>query len=125
MRSAWGSFTKAIKARDHARAGAIVDGIEAFNKGAPHLASWSGKDHSALLQRMLRSHGWRNVIALCVRALSAIATLRWRRRFDPDAINRLSGAGFWRDYLSISSPKNASSHDKGFASHPDDGIAHS
>ena len=124
-RSAWGSFTKAIKSRDHARARAIVEGIEAFNKGAPRLASWSGKDHSALLQRMLRSHGWRNVIALCVRALSAIATLRWCRRFDPDAINRLSGAGFWRDYLSISSPRNAPSHDKGFASHPDDGIAHS
>ena len=121
-RSAWGSFTKAIKARDHARARAIVEGIEAFNKGAQHLASWSGKDHSALLQRMQQGHGG-NVIALCVRALSAIATLRWCRRFNPDAINRLSGAGFWRDYLSISSPRNAPSHDKGFASHPDGGIA--
>ena len=125
VRSAWGSFINAIRARDHARARAIVEGIEAFNKGASHLASWSGEDHSALLRRMLRGRGWRSVIALTAHALSAIATLRWRRGFDPDAIARLSSTGFWRDYLSISSDKNPSSRDKGFASHPDDGIASS
>lgn len=122
-RSAWRSFTNAIRAHDHARARAIVEGVEAFNKGASHLASWSSEDHSALLGRMFRGHGWRSIIVLSARALSAIATLHWPRRSDPDAVPRLSSTGFWRDYLSISSPRNAPSHDKGFASHPDDGIA--
>ena len=122
-RSAWGSFTNSIRARDYARARAIVEGVEAFNKGASHLARWSGEDHSALLERMVLGHRWQSIIALSARALSAIATLRLRRRSNPDAINRLSSAGFWRDYLSISSPGNAPSHDRGFASDPDDGIA--
>ena len=122
-RSAWGSFTNSIRGRDYARARAIVEGVEAFNKGASHLARWSGEDHSALLERMVRGHRWQSIIALSARALSAIATLRWRRRSYPDAINRLSSAGCWRDYLSISSPGNAPSHDKGFASDPDGGIA--
>ncbi|KFG91747.1 putative glycosyltransferase [Sphingobium herbicidovorans NBRC 16415] len=122
-RSAWGSFANAIRGGDFARARAIVEGVEAFNKGPSHLASWSGEDHSALVGRMARDHSWRSIIILSACALSAIVTLRWRRRSNPDAINRLSSAGFWRDYLSISSPANAPSHDKGFASHPDDGIA--
>lgn len=122
-RSAWGSFTNAIGGRDYARARAIVEGVEAFNKGPSHLVSWSGEDHSALVRRMARDHSWRSIIVRSARALSAIVTLRWRRRSNPDAINRLSSMGFWRGYLSISSPRNAPSHDKGFASHPDDGIA--
>lgn len=127
-RSAWGSFTNAIRAGDHARARAIVAGLEAFNEGAPQLANWSGEDHSELLRhaqntRLSVLQGWYSIIALSFRALSAIATLRWRREFDPDGITRLSRAEFWRGYLSMSSDKNLPSHDKGFASHPDDGIA--
>ena len=129
-RSAWGSFANAIRACDHARARAIVAGLEAFNKGAAHLASSSSEHHSELLRQtqnlppsMLQ--GWRSIIPLYFRALLAIATLRWRRQFDPDGIARLSRAEFWRGYLSMSSDKNPPLHDKCFASHPDDGIASS
>lgn len=198
-RSAWGSFLNAITTYDYARAGAIIEGIRAFNAGARHLASWSGEDHSMLLRRVQRppaptidisaaalpqtdtppvdartikrrflrdlllpfggldrvytaseadwhprvcnrprrlivfaidkksstprNYDWRSVVTLSARALPAIFALRWRRRFDRAAIIRLAGANFWRAYLSMPLGDNLPSHDKGFASPPEDGIA--
>lgn len=152
-RSAWGSFCNAIMASDYARARAIIEGISAFNKGPLHLENWSGEDHSALLRRMqnssasmgalppltpsqadaqpvagenartVRRHDWWKRIVLSTHAALAIGTLRWRRACDPDAIIRLTQLDFWRVYLSMPQKGNPPLRDKGFASHPDDGIA--
>ena len=124
-RSAWGSFLNALRARAYGRAEAIVAGVRAFNHGPTHLARWSGDDHAELMRRTEEpEHGhWRRSVALCIRAIPAIAALRWGRRSDSNAVRRLAGTGFWQAYLPEKTCEGLSACNKGFASHPDDGIA--
>ena len=127
-RSAWGSFSNALKRRDFLRARAILEGIEAYNEGPFRLATWRGRDHLALRRRLqLRdvadgpagSRQWRNwkrLVALLARALPVMAALRWRRRdADADTIARFCRPQFWREYLEMGGPE-AAKRDKGLAS---------
>jgi len=127
-RSAWGSFCNALKVRDYARAEAVVEGIQAFNRGPAELQSWSSDDHAALLRRTAdhsRRFRWASTVALWARAAVVVAALRWGRRIEPQAVLRFAEADFWRTYLPPSRTNQAPLHNKGFASPPDDGIAHS
>ena len=62
-RSAWGSLLNAIVTYDYERAYAIIEGINAFNKGLLHLKSWCDSDHSELVRRLRRRHFSADTIA--------------------------------------------------------------